>query len=158
MCMLIDRIRFGGVDVHADGDDDDGEYAEVEDGVDEDGEAAGAHVAQLHHPRPRRQLEQEPRWQKDEQHPRRDDRSPVGRRRHGHPLHLSHSNSRVLSRFAAQLSCIPLLNWFSWQPMGTAQLKRPWNSILEKQASWRQQQLGEKGEELALLLMNDDNE
>lgn len=61
MCMLIDRIRFGGVDVHADGDDDDGEYAEVEDGVDEDGEAAGAHVAQLHHPRPRRQLEQEPR-------------------------------------------------------------------------------------------------
>jgi hypothetical protein len=56
------------------------------------------------------------------------------------------------------LSCIPLLNWFSWQPMGTAQLKRPWNSILEKQASWRQQQLGEKGEELALLLMNDDNE
>ena len=67
----------------ADGDDDDGEDAEVEDGVDEDGERAGAHVAELHHPEPRRQLEQEPRRQQDEQHHRHDDGPPI--RRH----HLS---------------------------------------------------------------------
>ncbi|CAD6225987.1 unnamed protein product [Miscanthus lutarioriparius] len=65
----------------ADGYRHDGEYTEVEDGVDEDSEGAGAHVAELHHPDPRRQLEQEPRRQQDEQHHRHDDRPSV-RRRH----------------------------------------------------------------------------
>ena len=72
----------------ADGYDDDGEDAEVEDGVDEDGEGAGAHVAELHHPHPRRQLEQEPRRQQDEQHHRHDDRPPVSRH---HLSSLSHT-------------------------------------------------------------------
>lgn len=71
--------------MHADGYHHDGEYAEVEDGVDEDGEGAGAHVAELHNPDPRRQLEQEPRRQQDEQHHRHDDRPPVRR----HHLSLS---------------------------------------------------------------------
>lgn len=74
-------VRFGAVYMHADGYHNDGEYAEVEDGVDEDGEAAGAHVAELDHPHPRRQLEQKPRRQQDEEHHRHDDRPPV-RRRH----------------------------------------------------------------------------
>ena len=47
--------------MHADGDDDEGEDAEEDDGVDEDGDGAGGHVAELHHPGPRRQLEQQPR-------------------------------------------------------------------------------------------------
>ena len=93
---LLYRIRFGRVYMDADGYHHDGEYAEVEDGVDEDGEGAGAHVAELHHPDPRRQLEQEPRRQQDEQHHRHDDRPPI--RRH----HLS-SLSRSPHTFAVWL-------------------------------------------------------
>ncbi|RRT43099.1 hypothetical protein B296_00043106 [Ensete ventricosum] len=54
-------LLSAGVDVDADGDEEDGEESEVEDGVDEDGEAARLHVAELHHPPPGRQLEQQHR-------------------------------------------------------------------------------------------------
>lgn len=85
--------------MYSDGDDDEGEDAEEDDGVDEDGDGAGGHVAQLHHPRPRRQLEQQPRRQQHEQHHRHDDRTPVRarvrRRRPTHPLvHGSRSVDR----------------------------------------------------------------
>uniref|UniRef100_A0A0A9CRB9 Uncharacterized protein n=1 Tax=Arundo donax TaxID=35708 RepID=A0A0A9CRB9_ARUDO len=68
---------LGGVDVDADGDNEDGEEAEEDDGVDEDGDGAGGHVAELHHPRPRGQLEQQPRRQHHKQDHRHDDGAPV---------------------------------------------------------------------------------
>jgi hypothetical protein len=71
--------------------------------VDKNGECVGAHVAELHHPHPHRQLEQEPRRQQDEQHDRHDGRPPVCRH-HLYLPSLSHaliSISRVLT-FAVQ--------------------------------------------------------
>ncbi|RZS11111.1 hypothetical protein BHM03_00042416 [Ensete ventricosum] len=58
---VVVLLLSAGVDVDADGDEEDGEESEVEDGVDEDGEAARLHVAELHHPPPGRQLEQQHR-------------------------------------------------------------------------------------------------
>ncbi|RWW43809.1 hypothetical protein BHE74_00050505, partial [Ensete ventricosum] len=59
--VVVVLLLSAGVDVDADGDEEDGEESEVEDGVDEDGEAARLHVAELHHPPPGRQLEQQHR-------------------------------------------------------------------------------------------------
>lgn len=115
--------------MHADGYHHDGEYAEVEDGVDEDGEGAGAHVAELHNPDPRRQLEQEPRRQQDEQHHRHDDRPPV--RRH----HLSLSLSHRLAR--SHLRCVTIL---CSRRFGES-IRGPVNTMLWEQGSqrrWRQ--------------------
>lgn len=113
--------------MHADGYHHDGEYAEVEDGVDEDGEGAGAHVAELHNPDPRRQLEQEPRRQQDEQHHRHDDRPPV--RRH----HLS----LCLRLARSHLRCVTML---CSRRFGES-IRGPVNTMLWEQGSqrrWRQ--------------------
>ncbi|KAI4383620.1 hypothetical protein MLD38_009432 [Melastoma candidum] len=66
-----------GVDVNADGHEEDGDEAEEYDGVDEDGEAAGAHAAELHHAMVPRDLEQQPRGQQHEQHHSYHHRPPV---------------------------------------------------------------------------------
>lgn len=81
----------------ADGDDEDGEEAEEDDGVDEDGDGAGGHVAELQHPRPRRQLEQQARRQHHEQDHRHDDRAPVRARP---AVHLSLLRADSLSAAA----------------------------------------------------------
>lgn len=77
----------------ADGDDEDGEEAEEDDGVDEDGDGAGGHVAELDDPRPRGELEQQPRRQHHEEDHRHDDGAPVRRarprRRHARVFHAS---------------------------------------------------------------------
>ncbi|KAK8586991.1 hypothetical protein V6N12_021509 [Hibiscus sabdariffa] len=57
--------------------DQDGDHAEIYNGVNQDGYPTGAHVSKLYHPRPRRQLAHHPRRQHDEQYHRNDHRSPV---------------------------------------------------------------------------------
>lgn len=74
---MIRQLALPRAHVDADGDDEDGEYDKEEDGVHEDGDAAGVHVAELDHPRPRRDLEQQPRRQQDEQDHRHDHRAPI---------------------------------------------------------------------------------
>lgn len=71
------------VDVDADGDEEDGEESEVDDGVDDDGEAAGLKVAELHRPLVSRQLKQDARRQQQEEQHRHRHRPPV---RHLRPL------------------------------------------------------------------------
>jgi len=66
--------------VDADGDEEDGDEREVEDGVDEDGEAAGVHAAELRHPAPARQRAEQPRREDHEQHRRHDHGAPVRHR------------------------------------------------------------------------------
>lgn len=58
-------------------DDQNGEYAEENDGVHQNGNPTGVHVPKLHHPDSRRQLKKQPRRQEDEQRHRDDNRSPV---------------------------------------------------------------------------------
>lgn len=67
------------MDMDSNGDDQDSEDAEEEDAVDEDGDAAGGHVAELHHPRARRQLEEKAWGEEDEEDGGDDDGPPVGR-------------------------------------------------------------------------------
>lgn len=67
------------MDMDAYGNDEYGHDDEEDDGMDENWDATGEHVAELHHPRPRRQLKQEPRWQQDEQDHGYDHRTPVCR-------------------------------------------------------------------------------
>jgi len=71
-------------DVHPDGDEEDGGEREEEDGVDEDGGAAGLEVAELHEAAALgRQLQQQARRQQHEQHHRHHHGPPVR-----HPLRL----------------------------------------------------------------------
>lgn len=115
--------------MHSDGHNSNGEQAEVEDGVDENGEAASAHVAELYHPHPRRQLEQEPRRQQDEQHHRHDDWAPV-RRRH---LSLPIPHTRT-HKFDTVSGCYYLDAWSSlWLGKGGNRQSMHWDAIL-----WRQ--------------------
>jgi hypothetical protein len=73
--------------VHADGDEEDGGEGEEDDGVDEDGGAAGLEVAELHEaPALGRQLQQQARREQHEQHHRHHHGAPVG-----------HISSRALS-------------------------------------------------------------
>ncbi|CAN6550976.1 unnamed protein product [Malus baccata var. baccata] len=65
------------VDVNANSDEEDGEEAEEDDGVDEDRYPARMHVPKLHHLAPSRQLEQQPRTQKHEQHHSYHHRPPI---------------------------------------------------------------------------------
>ncbi|KAM0962208.1 hypothetical protein ACFX2J_021270 [Malus domestica] len=58
-------------------DEEDGEEAEEDDGVDEDRYPARLHVPKLHHPALPRQLEQQPRTQQHEQHHRYHHRPPI---------------------------------------------------------------------------------
>lgn len=60
-----------------DGEEEDGEEAEVDDGVDEYGDAAGLEVAELDEAAPAGDLEQEARGEKDEQYHRHEHRPPV---------------------------------------------------------------------------------
>lgn len=61
----------------AEGEDEDCDEGEVDDGVDEYGEAAGLEVAELHHPALPGDLEQQPRRQEDEEHQPDEHRAPV---------------------------------------------------------------------------------
>ena len=65
------------MDLDADGDEDDGVEGEEEEGVDEDGDDAGLELAELDQPALAWYLEQKPRRQQDEQHPRYQHRTPV---------------------------------------------------------------------------------
>jgi hypothetical protein len=69
--------RGAKVDLDADGDEEDGVEGEEEDGVDEDGDDAGLELAELDQPALAWYLEQKPRRQQDEQHPRYQHRTPV---------------------------------------------------------------------------------
>ncbi|WOK97441.1 hypothetical protein Cni_G06149 [Canna indica] len=97
ICIIWKRKRqdktvnaSAGVDVDANGDEEDGDETEEDDGVDEYGDAAGLEVAELHHPVPPRQLKQQPRRQQHEQHHRYHHRPPVR-----HSLSLSVKPLRV---------------------------------------------------------------
>ncbi|RRT82711.1 hypothetical protein B296_00004595 [Ensete ventricosum] len=71
-------VALAGVDVDADGDEEDGDEGEVDDGVDEYGDAAGVEVGELHHPPALPwYLEQQPRRQQHEQHHRYHHRPPI---------------------------------------------------------------------------------
>lgn len=50
-------LSLPGVDVDADGDEEEGDESEVDDGVDENGGAARVEVAELHYPPAPRDLE-----------------------------------------------------------------------------------------------------
>ncbi|KAK8619036.1 hypothetical protein V6N13_133005 [Hibiscus sabdariffa] len=63
--------------VNANCDDQDGDYAEVYYGMNQDGYPTCAHVSKLYHSSPRRQLEQQPWRQEDEQAYRDKNRSPI---------------------------------------------------------------------------------
>lgn len=56
------------MDVNPNRDDQDCVNTEVENGMNQYGDAAGVHVAKLHDPRPGRYLEEQPRGEEDEHH------------------------------------------------------------------------------------------
>ena len=67
-----------GVEVDPDGDHEDGAEAEEEEGVDEDGHAAGAHAVELRDaPVAAGDLEQQPRREQHEEEHRDQNRAPV---------------------------------------------------------------------------------
>ena len=66
-----------GVDVDANGDEEDGDKAEVDNGMDEDRDAACLHVPEIHHTVVSRQLEQQPWRQQHKQYNRYHHRPPV---------------------------------------------------------------------------------
>ncbi|CAM8883544.1 unnamed protein product [Rhodiola kirilowii] len=76
--LLLPSCLLTGVNMDADDDEEDGDESKVYDGVDENGGAAGPHVAELYHSSTRRDLEQQTWRQKHEQHHRDQDRSPIG--------------------------------------------------------------------------------
>lgn len=79
--------------MYPDGDEEDGREGEEDDGVDEDGGAAGLEVAELDEAAALgRQLQQQPRREQHEQHHRHHHRAPV--------RHLAHS-----------LLLLPLAGW-----------------------------------------------
>ena len=61
----------------ADGDEEDGDEAEVDYRVDENGDAAGMHAPELHHSVFSRNLKQQARRQENEQHDGYQDRAPI---------------------------------------------------------------------------------
>ena len=73
------------MNMYTDGHDEDGQYTKEEYAVHQNGDPAGAHVAELDHPRPRRELKQEPRRQENEEYHRNDHRAPISR----HPPSIS---------------------------------------------------------------------
>jgi hypothetical protein len=72
---------LAGVDVDPDGDEEDGDEREVEDGVDDDGDGAGVHAAELRHPAAPRQRAEQARGEHHEQRRRHDHGAPVRHRR-----------------------------------------------------------------------------
>ncbi|WOK96629.1 hypothetical protein Cni_G05336 [Canna indica] len=71
------QAGLAGVDVDADREDEDGGEGEEDDGVDEDGDAAGLQRAELHQLPLAGDLEQQPRRQQHEEHHRYEHRPPV---------------------------------------------------------------------------------
>ncbi|KAK4789064.1 hypothetical protein SAY86_020383 [Trapa natans] len=71
--------ELAGVDVDPNSQEEDGYEAEEDDGMNEDGGAAGLHVSESHHLPLCRQLKQQPRAKQHEQHHRHHHRSPVCR-------------------------------------------------------------------------------
>ncbi|KAK3002300.1 hypothetical protein RJ639_022072 [Escallonia herrerae] len=69
------------------GNEEDGDQSKEDDGVHQDGCTTGLHVAELHHPVPAGQLEEQPQRQHHEQHHRHQHRTPV-RHQITRPLHL----------------------------------------------------------------------
>lgn len=65
--------------MHTNGYDQDSEDTKENDGVDQNGEATGAHVPEFDHPRSPRQLNQEPWRQENEENNCYNDGSPVCR-------------------------------------------------------------------------------
>lgn len=63
--------------VNTDSDDQNGEYAEENDSVHQNGNPTGIHIPKLHHPDSRRQLKKQPWWQDNEQRHRHNNRSPI---------------------------------------------------------------------------------
>lgn len=83
--------------MYPDGDEEDGGEGEEDDGVDEDGGAAGLEVAELDEAAALgRQLQQQPRREQHEQHHRHHHRAPV--------RHLAHSLLLPLACWALFLS------------------------------------------------------
>lgn len=74
--ITIPNLTSGNVD--ANGDEEDGDEAEVDDGVDQNRNRAGLHVSELHHPVSPRKLKQQARCQQHEQHHRYHHRPPIG--------------------------------------------------------------------------------
>ena len=70
-------LKLAYVHVNSHGKKKNGNEAEVDDGVDEYGHAAGLEVAELDHSAIARELEDEPRRQKDEQDDGNEHRPPV---------------------------------------------------------------------------------
>uniref|UniRef100_A0A8R7PJ80 Uncharacterized protein n=1 Tax=Triticum urartu TaxID=4572 RepID=A0A8R7PJ80_TRIUA len=64
-------------DVDADGEGEDGDEGEVDDGVEEHGDAAGLLVAELQEPVLAGDLEEQPRREEHEEHQRDEHRGPV---------------------------------------------------------------------------------
>lgn len=65
------------VNMDANGDEKDGDEAEVDDGMDQNRRPACMHASELHHPVFSRNLKQQPRRQQHEQHHRYQHRSPI---------------------------------------------------------------------------------
>lgn len=75
--MKLQSRLGGGVDVEAEGEDDDGEEGEEEEGVEEDGLAVGPHAPELRTSIRPRDLEDQSRRQQHEQHYSHHHRRPV---------------------------------------------------------------------------------
>ncbi|KAK3020559.1 hypothetical protein RJ639_046909 [Escallonia herrerae] len=79
-------FRLSGIDVDADGNEEDGDEAKVDDGVDKDRNPARLHITELHHSPLPRNLIQQPWRQQHEQHHRHHHRPPI---RHFHSISQS---------------------------------------------------------------------
>lgn len=86
------------VDVNADGNEKDGDDAKINDGMNQNGEAACMHVSKLHHSTSSRQLKQQPRRQQHKQQHRYQHWSPI--------CHVSLSLSLVYL-FMICVFCLP---------------------------------------------------
>jgi hypothetical protein len=74
---IVEQLRRAEVDVHADGDEEDGGQGEEEHGVDEDGKRAGMVVAELDEAALGGHLEEQARRQQDEEQQRDEHGPPV---------------------------------------------------------------------------------
>lgn len=59
--------RSAGEDMDIDGQNKNGEDAEEEDGMDDNGLAVGGEASELHHAGVSRQLKEQPRWEENEE-------------------------------------------------------------------------------------------
>lgn len=66
-------------------EEENGDEAKEDEGVNDNGEATDLHGAELHHPIPSGKLKQQPRREQHEQHHRDHHRPPIPRHRSAHP-------------------------------------------------------------------------